>query len=195
MTKNHEEYNERQGENDLLDMDSMVQYFMYPQENMTTTDETFKSNILQFKLSDQYKLADYNLFKSKYFDFDSDTMDNYQRVKLKPKQKQTLFKFEKIVDSNIQIKMVPFLSYQKDIMPLGTIKDSDVCIFNNFMLQALYFKEDLIGLFEEICVTTSGVTSPKTIDRMTLSVDSQIQLWRCSDHFKSNNGSVTMHYK
>ena len=52
-------------------------------------------------------------------------MEDFQRVKLKQKQKQTLFKFEKIVDSKISISIVPYLSYQKDIMPLGTPKDSD----------------------------------------------------------------------
>ena len=47
------------------------------------------------------KLADYNLFKSKLFDFDEQLMENVSEVRLKSNQKQTLFRFEKIVDSKI----------------------------------------------------------------------------------------------
>ena len=65
-------------------------------------------------------------------------MDNFTRVRMKSKQKQTLFKFEKIVDSKIQNSFMPFLSYQKDILPLGVVPDSDECIYDNFMMQALY---------------------------------------------------------
>lgn len=90
----------------------MVQYFISPNETSDTLDEKIKSEFNQFKLSDPERLADYNLFKSKYFDFNEDEhRDQFHKVRIKSKQKQTLFRFEKIVDSKIENSFIPFVSY------------------------------------------------------------------------------------
>lgn len=44
-------------------------------------------------------------------------------------------------------------------------------------------------------ITPSIIISPKTVDRMTITDDNQIQLWRCSDYFKSRDGIIVVHYK
>lgn len=46
MKKSHEEYNEIKSlEDNLLDLDSMVQFFECPKETNDTTDEDIKSEI------------------------------------------------------------------------------------------------------------------------------------------------------
>ena len=43
MAKSYEAYNTRKGDDYILGLDSMVQFFINPQENMDTTDESLKS--------------------------------------------------------------------------------------------------------------------------------------------------------
>ena len=46
MAKSFEAYNARQGDNDnILGLDTMVQFFICPEEPMDTTDESMKSEI------------------------------------------------------------------------------------------------------------------------------------------------------
>lgn len=91
---------------------------------------------------------------------------------------------------------MPFISYQKDILPLGGPHNPNVCIFNNFMMQALNFVQNSLEYGDEkISITPSVYVNPKKIDRMTIFKDNQIELWRCSDFFKSKNGTIVVHYK
>ena len=72
---------------------------------------------------------------------------------------------------------MPFVSYQKDILPLGVVPNSNVCIFNNFMMQALYYvgnSSELNDQNEKMSVTPSIITNPKKKDRMTILQDNQI---------------------
>lgn len=88
MDKSCEEYNARKDDNDnILDLDTMVQFFICPEETRATTDSSMKNETIQFKLSDPKKLADYNLFKSKLFDFNEELMENFSEVQLKSNQK------------------------------------------------------------------------------------------------------------
>ena len=48
----------------------MVQFLECPKETNDTIDDNIKNEINQFKLLDLTKLADYNLFKSRFFDYD-----------------------------------------------------------------------------------------------------------------------------
>ena len=43
MAKSYEAYNARKDDDYILGLDSMVQYFIDPQDNMDTTDESLKS--------------------------------------------------------------------------------------------------------------------------------------------------------
>ena len=167
------------------------------------------------KLSEPQKLADYNLFESSLFTTcEADAQDNDSKVELKDKAKQTLFRFEKIVDSKIQSSFITFLSYKKDILPQGSPSNSNACIFNHFTMQALYYRTAAFELGEaeekidtgalrkrmesfqsrkgeeKLAITPSVITNPKKMDRMTLQMDNQIQLWRCSDYFKSKDDLV-----
>ena len=69
MTKSHEAYNASYGHGDetILGLDTMVQFFTCPNETRDATTDSMKND---FELSDLSKLADYNLFKSSKFDFD-----------------------------------------------------------------------------------------------------------------------------
>lgn len=79
---------------------------------------------------------------------------------------------------------------------MGGPHNPNVCIFNNFMMQALYFVPNSIESGDEkMSITPSVYTNPKKIDRMTIFTDNQIELWRCSDFFKSQNGTIVVHYK
>lgn len=79
---------------------------------------------------------------------------------------------------------------------MGAPQIPNACIFNKFMIQALYYVQNSTEVGDEkMSVTPSIFTNPKKIDRMTISVDNQIQLWRCSDYFKSKNGTIVVHYK
>ena len=114
MAKSYEDYNSESSkceDDTVLGLDTMVQFFISPEKTTDTTDESMRSEIDQFKLSDPKKLADYNLFKSKLFDFDEKFDKDVSKVRMKLKQKQTLFRFEKIVDSKIENSFMPFVSY------------------------------------------------------------------------------------
>ena len=94
----------------LIDIDTMVQFFECPKETNDISCEQIKNEIDQFKLSDLKKLADYNLFESRFFNYDEANME-LSKVRFEKDQKQTLFRFEKIVDSKIESSFMPFISY------------------------------------------------------------------------------------
>lgn len=67
------------------------------------------------------------------------------------------------------------MSYQKDILPLGAVNIFSVCVFNNFMMQALYYVQNGSELHDEkMKVTPSVITNPKKKDRTTILADNQI---------------------
>ena len=71
MAKSYDSYNLNPSEIDnVLDVETMVQFFISPKKTTDTTDESMTSEVNQFKLSELKLLVDYNLFKSKLFDFD-----------------------------------------------------------------------------------------------------------------------------
>ena len=61
-------------------------------------------------------------------------------------------------------------------------------------MQALYYAKSDNG-DTRMDITSSIFITPKLIDRTTLFDDNQIQLWRCSDFFKSKDGPIVVHYK
>ena len=99
-------------------------------------------------------------------------MDNFSQVRFRKDQKQTLLKFEKIVDSRIETRFMPFISYQKDILPTGAPKNLDNCTFNHFMMQALFFVDHGTNIGDQkMDITRSSFISPKKIDRITIFCD------------------------